>query len=118
MKLHFAVKVPFSTEHAAACGRGARITDAVQRVDCLNCKKQDSYILAKDESDAYNHSAFMAQVPREFKEPWNDGNVKCRNCGCVLFREGDRTCYGHYQNFHCSFCGHVESRLTETGMSF
>lgn len=118
MRTHFSVKQPFSTESAAACGRGRRMDTNVYRVDCLNCQKQDAYILAKDEADSERHKRFMAQEPRAIPEPWRDGHITCRNCGAQNHRVGDRTCYGHYQDYVCADCGHKESRLTETGMSF
>lgn len=120
MRTHFAVKVAFSTEVVASCGRGSRVDSNVYNVDCLACQKRDAYILAKDEADSKRHAAFMAQEPRQFMEPWHTEKkaMRCRNCGNGTFRMGDRTCYGHYQDYVCAECGHKESRLTETGMSF
>lgn len=117
-KYHFAVKAPFNAVAEAACGRGRHIVDNVYRVDCLNCQKQDAFILAKDEAESKRHAAFLAQEPRALAEPWKAGNIVCRNCGGERFRVGDRTCYGHYQDYVCADCSHKESRLTETGMSF
>lgn len=119
MRTHFAVKPPMDATAVAACGRGKRIDSNVYRVDCLNCQKQDAYILAKDEADSARHAAFMAQEPRQLMEPWDHSKaMRCRECGNGTFRIGDRTCYGHYQDYVCAECGHKESRLTETGMSF
>lgn len=120
LRTHFAVKPPFDMTEVAACGRGSRIRSNVFDVDCRNCQKQDSFILAMDEAKSAKHKAFMAQEPRPMSEPWHEGNVPmvCKNCQGNLFRVGERTCYGHYQNYVCSACGGTESRLTETGMSF
>lgn len=61
----------------------------------------------------------MAQVPRTRIEPWKPGVfMLCSECKHGYFRIGDRTCYGHYQDYVCANCGHKESRLTEKGMSF
>lgn len=114
MKTHFE-----HGPHGNACGRAsARSTTSVYAVDCLACQKSDQYAAAKDVADAAKHERFMAQVPRQIGEPWREGHIVCRECDGDLFRIGDRTCYGHYQNYVCAACGHVESRLTETGMSF
>jgi hypothetical protein len=120
LKTHFAVKPPFDASETAACGRGrnGHMTADTYGVTCLSCKGKDSFILAEDEAKSARHARFMAQEPRQMAEPWKDRQVICSKCSGDLFRYGDRTCYGHYQNFHCAACGHVESRLTETGMSF
>lgn len=99
------------------CGRGKAVTDNVYAVTCLICKSSESYVKAKEAADKAKHEAFLAQVPRVMGEPWKEGNIVCRSCGNETFRIGDRTCYGHYANFHCAACGNIESRLTETGMS-
>ena len=100
------------------CGRGDTTTNPYM-VTCGLCQVKGDYIKAKEEADAVRKALFESQVPRTFMEPWNGkGNITCRDCGEDKFRHGDRTCYGHYDNFHCANCGHVESRLTETGMSF
>jgi hypothetical protein len=113
------VKYHFVVESGLACGRqGKVITDRVGKVTCLNCQKSPEFIEAKAEVDAQLHAAFLAQTPREYREPWGEGVIRCSECGGQEFRMGNRTCYGHYQNYHCGACGHVESRLTETGMSF
>lgn len=106
--------------HGNACKRAsAKSTTNVHRVDCLACQKSDQFIAAKAEADAQRHEKFMAQIPRNFMEPWQAGKfLLCSSCGNGFFRIGDRTCCGHYDNFHCSKCGHIESRLTERGMSF
>lgn len=119
MKTHFYVR-----DNQPVCGRcvtnGTRISPQVHRVTCLNCKNSPEFSTAKAENDAARQAAFMAQEPRKYIEPWHTKTVAmvCKNCSGELFREGDRTCYGHYANYHCAACGHVESRLTETGMSF
>lgn len=107
--------------HGNACGRASsKSTPNVNRVDCLACKKSDQFIAAKEEWDKRRHEAFMATEPRTFGEPWGKYGevIVCKSCGGNTFRMGDRTCYGHYDNFHCSNCDNIESRLTETGMSF
>lgn len=121
MKTHFAVKVPFDLTMASACGIGRRLNDSVYAVDCLNCKSKDAFILAKDEADSAKHAAFMAQEPKKVSEPWHQpyGKVPmvCKECGNDTFRHKGRSCHGHYDDHACAKCGHIESRLTETGMS-
>lgn len=112
------MKFHFSVNGSPLCGRGARLTSVPRQVTCLVCQRADQFLAALNAENAERHKAFMAQTPREFREPWRDGNVVCRECGGTEFRMGDRTCYGHYENYHCASCGHVESRLTETGMSY
>lgn len=119
MRIHLAVAQAHNNMNLiSACGRGSRVDTDVYRVDCLKCQGLSEYRLVKEKADAAKHEAFMAQVPRIMGEPWKDGQILCSKCNHDLFRVGDRTCYGHYANFHCANCGHVESRLTETGMSF
>lgn len=118
MRTHLAVAQAHNNMNMiSACGVGRRIDTNVYRVDCLKCQGLSEYRLVKEKADAAKQAEFMAQTPRQMGEPWRDGLIVCRNCQGDLFRIGDRTCYGHYANFHCSSCGHVESRLTETGMS-
>lgn len=109
------------THFINGCGRERKVA-AVSQVTCLVCQATPQFIETKANTDAARQAAFEAQVPRTFSEPWHQpyGKVPltCKNCAGRLFRQGDRTCYGHYDNFHCASCGHVESRLTETGMSF
>jgi len=109
--------------HGNACGRASsRSTTNVYRVDCLNCKGSDQFLAALAKCEAVKQEKFEAQVPQTFFEPWhmpyNSILIVCKSCGGNTFRQGDRTCHGHYDNWHCSNCGGVESRLTETGMSF
>jgi hypothetical protein len=117
-------KLHFEIANGVACGRavvtGTWVTPKVYRVTCLNCKTTPEFFDAKAEQDAARKAAFEAQEPRQYIEPWRSNTVAmvCSECSGQLFREGDRTCYGHYANYHCAACGHVESRLTETGMSF
>lgn len=112
MKSHFAVN------DKSECGRGKVITDKVRRVTCLVCQSREAFVLAKAADDADRLQAFYDQTPRTFAEPWNGkGNIVC-NCGSDLFRQADRTCYGHYDNYVCASCGETTQRLTETGMSF
>lgn len=112
-------KTHLKTATGAACGRAAKFTsEHVNRVTCLNCKNQPEYINAAAEATARETEAFLAQEPRVFTEPWKPGTITCSTCLGTLFREGNRTCYGHYANYVCANCGGVESRLTETGMSF
>jgi hypothetical protein len=104
--------------HGNACGRvGNHTTTNVYNVTCLNCQKNSQFIEAKRISDEAKQERFDAQIPRRISEPWRDGNIVCE-CGNDTFRIGDRSCYGHYDNYHCGECGKVSSRLTETGMSF
>ena len=118
-KTHFAVKVAFSTEFVASCGRGTRMSENVYDVSCGLCKQRSAFILAKDEADSERHRQFMMQPGRTIMEPWKHGEfMSCSCCNGNYFRTGERTCYGHYDNFHCISCGHIESRLTEVGMSF
>lgn len=107
-----------SKKGGPACGRGQRVSDNVYAVTCDTCRGREDYHDAWREAEAKRYEAFMAQEPRQFREPWRDGNIVCRECNGELFRIGDRTCYGHYENYHCANCGHIEERLTETGMSF
>lgn len=106
------------THFTNGCGRGQSTTDDVRRVTCLFCNTSEPFLSAKAAADAAKREAFQAQVPQQFREPWNTGNIVCKSCGNDRFRMGDRTCYGHYENYVCSACGGTESRLTETGMSF
>lgn len=116
MKRHFAIG------NATACGRGSRPTDDVRYVTCQLCKNTPAF---KDEEARFLHAkmlAFYAQVPSTFNEPWirEAQHITCRECGGTYFRQGDRSCHGHYENYHCanSACDGTEQRLTETGMSF
>jgi hypothetical protein len=105
----------------AACGRSPKkwaLTDNALRVTCGQCATKPAYIDALAVAAAEKMERFLAQEPRTIKEPWMEGTMTCSNCGGEKFREADRTCYGHYSNHVCADCGHNESRLTETGMSF
>lgn len=115
-----ASKIHFRGKNALpVCGRNAVWSATeVNRVTCLNCKKQQEFIDAQTEALATEAEAFLAQEPRVVKEPWKDGNITCRNCLGDLFREANRTCHGHYLNFVCANCGETTERLSETGMSF
>lgn len=121
-KTHHAVEARNAIGYESACGRGRRLAETPSRVTCDLCKAKPAFIEAKARVDAARQAAFEAQVPRTFSEPWHQpyGSVPmvCKGCGGDQFRHGDRTCMGHYDNFHCAACGHIESRLTETGMSF
>lgn len=121
MKTHFAVKPPFDTTAIAACGRrheGARRTEDVRRVTCLNCKNQDAFILAKGEADSAAEVAFQAQVPRtvvpDFGRVNDDGVMECFKCGGVLWRERPRSLFSYH--YVCSACGTSAHPMTETGM--
>jgi hypothetical protein len=114
IKTHFAA----SDTSGSDCGRGTVTNTDPYRVTCGHCKNRPAHDTALHAAAVARKAAFEAQVPRTYREPWRDGNITCRECEGDLFRSGDRTCYGHYDNFHCANCGHVESRLTETGMSF
>lgn len=106
------------THFPGGCGRGKSTTEDVYRVTCLVCNTSEPYLTAKAAADAAKRERFYATPPRQFAEPWRDGTITCSECGGDLFRMGDRSCYGHYENYVCAACGHSESRLTETGMSF
>lgn len=114
-----ATKTHFKMNNGTACGRPAtRTSDVVNRVTCLNCKKQPEFIDAQATALAKETERFMAQEPRQIAEPWKDGVITCDVCLGDKFREANRTCYGHYANYVCAGCGANQSRLTETGMSF
>jgi hypothetical protein len=114
MRTHFAL---IATGHSV-CGRGFRVTDRTPEVDCQLCLNSEQFEQA---NAAYLHAkdkAFWEQTPKPMREPWREGLMTCSKCSHQLFRDRDRSCYGHYSNHQCANCGHVESRLTETGMSF
>ena len=105
--------------HGNACGRASsQSTTNVYRVTCLSCKGKEQFIAALALAEQVRFDAFMATEPRIIREPWREGHIVCSECGGDKFREGDRSCHGHYANYFCANCGHGESRLTETGMSF
>lgn len=117
-KTHFSVDPANSLD--VACGRTVNDhgqTPFVERVTCGACKNRGEYDRAMKDHLIAKEKSFMAQTPRQYGEPWRDGIIVCQN-GHDTFRLGDRTCYGHYDNFVCATCGDVQSRLTETGMSF
>jgi hypothetical protein len=105
------MKSHFETANGPACGRGRVVTDRVRQVTCLRCQLIPAFLKAKEADDINRLQAFYDQAPRTFAEHWHPGRVTmvCSEC---------RTCYGHYENYHCANCEHVEQRLTETGMSF
>ncbi len=116
MKIHFSLEGP-----AVACRfKAKRWTALVSRVDCLRCQKTPEFIEVKAAADKVKQEAFDAQEPRIIREPWHQEVVYmvCKACGHNLFRYRGRSCMGHYEDHVCSRCGNVESRLTETGMSF
>ena len=107
--------------HGTACGRASsKTTTNTLSVDCQSCIIRNSFQEAHQRAVLAKERAFLAQTPIRINEPWGEGKaiVVCSQCKGDLFRIGDRTCYGHYDNYHCAKCGNVESRLTETGMSF
>lgn len=121
--------MPASKKHYAKTGNGTGVcgrtpsnarnaTNNVFAVDCRRCQAQSEFIDAMAKAAADKMEAFLTQEPRKVREPWKDGDMTCGECGGDLFRHADRTCYGHYDNWVCAGCGHNESRLTETGMSF
>ena len=124
MKKHYAP----TGEPKGVCGRSFGVhggTSNTFDVTCGSCILRNQFQEDHQKAVIAKEAAFMATTPRQFAEPWNDGIIVCRGkveggypCDSTLFRQADRTCYGHYDNFKCSECGHVESRLTETGMSF
>jgi hypothetical protein len=113
-------KIHFNVNGRSACGRGEWLSQplAPSTVTCLVCANQPEFIEAVAAEKVRRMEAFNAQEPRPVKEPWTAGHMICRECLGTLFREADRSCYGHYSNHVCANCGHTESRLTETGMSF
>lgn len=115
-------KIHLATAHGwTACMRSnaARTTTTVRQVDCRLCQDTLVFKNLKEADDAARKAAFDAQEPRIVAEPWQrDTTMICKACGHDRFRHADRTCYGHYDNWVCANCGHTESRLTETGMSF
>lgn len=119
MRTHFSVKVPYSTEQVASCGRGKRLNSDPFRVDCLLCKNQDSFILALDEAKSKREADFQAQVPRtivpQFGRVNTDGVMECYHCHGVLFRERPRSLWSYH--YVCAGCGASMHPLTETGMS-
>lgn len=120
MKTHFN---PAASATTALCGRsvtGPRwITTVPASVDCGACKKYPAFTAWQERAEADAHKAFMAQEPVECVAQFG-GKVVCSKCGGVLFRRAGRSGYGHYENYVCAneSCGHTESRMTETGMSF
>lgn len=116
MKTHLAITSP--TGVASACGRGARMDTSASRTTCLNCQRQPEYIEAKANADAKAEAAFWAQTPGPARGQFDTENIVCRECDGDMFRPKGRSCYGHYEDYKCANCGHVTSRITETGMSF
>lgn len=114
MKTHFMTKAGRAC-HLKSVGRN---TDNTFAVDCGFCMKKPAFKVAEDAALIAKQEAFDAQEPTAVHEPWGEGMMSCRSCGHMKFRETDRSCYGHYSNHVCANCGNVESRLTETGMSF
>lgn len=113
------MKTHFRFNGEAECGIDSkRLTNLANEVDCQKCMKKKAFKYAISEYEAKRERQFNEQIPRVMREPWWDGYIECRSCGGKYFRQGDRTCYGHYDNYVCSNCGHVESRLTEIGMAF
>lgn len=116
MKTHYTP----DNSNETACGRESkRVTTNTFEVDCRSCIIRNSFQQAHHLAGIEKEKRFLAQPGRTIMEPWRHGEfMSCKSCGGNYFRTGDRTCYGHYDNFHCINCGNVESRLTETGMSF
>src|SRR5919206_2938650 len=119
MRTHFGINPPFSTAVVSACGVGRRIDTDTRRVDCLNCQRQDSFILAKDEADSAREKAFQEQTPHtvvpQFGRVNDDGVMDCSYCGGVLFRERPRSLFSYH--FVCANeeCGKSMHPMTETG---
>lgn len=114
MRTHFTVKLPFDLTSVSACGRGRRIVTVVSRVDCLNCRKQDAFLLAVDERNSAIEADFAAQTPRHVPSMFNNGNYSCHKCGGDLFRERPRSLFSFH--FVCEGCGTSMFPPTETGM--
>lgn len=115
MRIHFAVKPPFDLTPVASCGRtgSVRIDTNVSRVDCLNCRKGDAFLLAVDERNAAVEADFQTQTPRTVPSMFQAGNYVCQ-CGGDLFRERPRSLFSFH--FVCEACGHHMFPPTETGM--
>jgi hypothetical protein len=113
MRTHFTIK-----NQRPICGRGKRVTDNISRVDCRLCLARPETVEFMAKAAAEKTAAFLAQEPRRYAEPWKPGDIICSECGHNLFRYAGRSCMGHYSEHVCAKCGHSESRLTETGMSF
>jgi hypothetical protein len=118
MKTHLAIMAKDGIK--SACGRGARMDTNLNRVDCLNCQAQEVFITEKAKADAARQAAFRAQEPKTVLEPWHTEQkfITCNTCTGIYFRYRGRSYMGHYNDWVCSNCGGVTSRLTETGMSF
>lgn len=119
-KYHFAVKAPFNAVAEAACGRGRHIVDNTFRVTCLNCQKQDAFILAHDEATSAREAAFHAQEPRtivpQFGRVNDDGVMECPWCTGTLWRERPRSLHSYHYVCANTECGKSVHPLTETGM--
>lgn len=118
LKTHFQVKVPFSTETKAACGRGQRTDTNPFHTDCRLCQNTDAHILALDEAKSAREAAFQAQEPHtivpQFGRTNDDGVMECYKCQGVLFRERPRSLHSYH--YVCANCGTSMYPLTETGM--
>lgn len=112
------LKTHYRHNGESECGtQSSHLTNHAHEVSCGRCKRKPGFQYAMMAFESAKAQAFTAQVPRRISEPWRDGNIVCE-CGNDTFRIGDRSCYGHYDNYHCAECGEIQSRLTETGMSF
>lgn len=114
MKTHFAVKPPMSADVVSACGVGRRIDANVHRVDCLNCQRNDKFILAKDEARMAEEAAYWEQSPRKVRNVWDWNKFYVCDCGNDLWRERPRGLFSYH--FVCSACHHSIHPPTETGM--
>jgi hypothetical protein len=120
VKTHFGVKVAFSTEVVASCGRGKRLTDNTFNVDCGLCQNRDAFILAHDEAKSRREAAFWAQEPRtvvpQFGRVNDDGVMECPDCSGVLWRERPRSLFSYHYVCANAECGKAVFPMTETGM--
>jgi hypothetical protein len=93
-----------------------RTTDNPFQVTCSLCKGTTRWFEALANAQAAKKAAFEAQVPTQHSD-FMGRPIMC-SCGNDTFRYQGRSCMGHYEDYVCSNCGAINSRLTETGMSF
>jgi hypothetical protein len=117
MKTHFAVKVAFSTEVVASCGRGKRLSENPFDVTCELCKSRDAHILALDEAKSERERKFWLQEPRTVRNPWTGDDLTCSACGGNLFRSRGRDLFTYWYQCANVSCEKKQGYPTETGMS-
>lgn len=57
----------------------------------------------------------VGNLPHKVKNPWNNENIKCRNCGHDEFYDAGRSLDRF--NWLCADCDMMNHTMTETGMS-